>query len=293
VRSTRQESSAFTLVETLVAISVLVLLVVLVTQLVNNAASVTTLGNQRMDADSQARPLFERLALDLAHLVRRSDVSYYVKTAGTTMTGNDLLGFYAAVQGYHPTTASPVSVVAYRINSDPSNLVAHNRLERMGKGLDWNGTSPTSIPVVFLPLTLHGAWPSVASSSAYDDPDTTRRTYEIIGPQVFRFEYYYLEKATGNLVAYPMAWTSLSAVTAKDAAAIVVAIAVIDPRSKVLLSNSQIATLGESLPDYASGWGPGELLARWQSALDSITNLPRPAISGIRLYERYFPISDQ
>jgi hypothetical protein len=277
----------------LVAISVLALLVVLVTQLVNNAASVTTLGHRRMDADSQARPLFERLALDFAHLVRRSDVSYYVKTAGTPMTGNDLLGFYSAVQGYLSTAPSPVSVVAYRVNSDPSSSVAYNRLERMGKGLDWNGASSANIPIVFLPLTLHTIWPCVASGSAYDDPDPTRRTYEIIGPQVFRFEYYYLEKATGNLVAYPAAWTSLSAVTTKDAAAIVVAIAVIDPRSKVLLSNSQIATLGDSLPDYASGWGPGELLARWQSALDSTRNLPRPAISGIRLYERSFPISDQ
>jgi len=277
----------------LVAISVLALLVVLVTQLINNAASVTTLGNQRMDADSQARPLFERMALDFAHLVRRSDVSFYVKTAGTPMTGNDLLGFYSAVQGYHPTTPSPISVVAYRVNSDPSSSVAYNRLERMGKGLDWNGASSANIPVVFLPLTLHGTWPSVASSSAYDDPDPAKRTYEIIGPQVFRFEYYYLEKVTGSLVTYPATWTSLSAVAAKDAAAIVVAIAVIDPRSKVLLSNSQIATLAESLPDYASGWGPGELLARWQSALDSVTNMPRPAISGIRLYERYFPLSDQ
>lgn len=293
MRATRQENSAFTLVEMLVAISVLSLLVVLVTQLINNAASVTTLGHQRMDADSQARPLFERMALDLAHLVRRSDVSYYVKTAGTPMPGNDLLGFYSAVQGYHSTTPSPVSVVAYRVNSDPSTSVAYNRLERMGKGLDWNGASPANIPVVFLPLTLHGTWPCVASSSSYDDPDPTRRTYEIIGPQVFRFEYYYLEKMTGSLVAFPAPWTSLSAVAAKDAAAIVVAIAIIDPRSKVLLSNAQIATLGESLPDYASGWGPGELLARWQTALDGITNLPRPAISGIRLYERYFPISDQ
>ena len=277
----------------LVAISVLAVLVLLVTQLVNNAASITTLGNQRMDADSQARPLFERMALDFAQLVKRSDVSYYVKTAGTSMAGNDLLGFYSAVQGYYPTTPSPISVVAYRVNSDSSNRAAFNCLERMGKGLEWNGASPTNRPVVFLPFTLHGAWPSVASSSEYDDPDPTRRTYEIIGPQVFRFEYYYLEKTTGNLVSYPAAWTSLPDVATEDVAAIVVAIAVIDPKSKVLLSNSQIATLGESLPDYASGWGPGELLAQWQSALESITNMPRPAISGIRLYERSFPISDR
>jgi hypothetical protein len=277
----------------LVAISVLALLVLLVTQLINHAASITTLGNKRMDADSQARPLFERMALDFAQIVKRSDVSYYVKTAGTPMTGNDLVGFYSAVQGYYATTPSPISVVAYRVNSDSSNPSAYNCLERMGKGLEWNGASPTSIPVVFLPLTIHGTWPSVASSSAYDETDPAKRTYEIIGPQVFRFEYYYLEKATGSLVTYPTAWTSLSAVTIKDAAAIVIAFAVIDPKSKVLLSNSQIATLVESLPDYAAGWGPGELLARWQAALDSVTNMPRPAITGIRLYERCFPISDE
>ena len=292
MRSPPQRNLAFTLAEMLVAISVLALLVLLVTQLVNHAASITTLGNQRSDADSQARPLFERMALDFAQLVRRSDVGYYVKTAGTSMPGNDLLGFYSAVPGYYPTTPSPISVVAYRVNSD-SNSAAYNCLERMGKGLAWNGASPANTPVVFLPLTLHGTWPSVASSSEYDDPDPIRRTYEIVGPQVFRFEYYYLEKTTGNLVSYPAAWTSLPAVATKDVAAVVVAIAVIDPKSKVLLSNSQITTLGESLPDYASGWGPGELLAQWQSALDNLINVPRPAISGIRLYERSFPISDR
>ena len=293
MRSGPPQSSAFTLAEMLVAISVLALLVLLVTQLVNNAASITTLGNRRIDADSQARPLFERMALDFAHLVKRSDVSYYLKNAGTSMPGNDLLGFYSAIQGYYPTTPSPISVIAYRVNSDSSNSVAHNCLERMGRGLDWNGVSPADMPVVFLPFTLHGTWPSVASSSQYDDADPARRTYEIIGPQVFRFEYYYLDKTLGDLVPYPAPWTSLPAVAPKDVAAVVVAIAVIDPKSKVLLSNSQVTTLGETLPDYASGWGPGELLARWQSALDSITNVPRPAISGIRLYERSFPISDR
>ena len=292
MHSTQRGNPAFTLVEILVAISVLALLILLLTQLINHAAFVTTLGNQRMDADSQARPLFERMGLDFAQIIKRSDVSYYLKTAGTPMTGNDLVGFYSAIQGFYPTTPSPISVVAYRVNSDSSNS-AYNCLERMGKGLDWNGASPVSTPVVFLPLTLHGTWPSVASSSGYDETDVAKRTYEIIGPQVFRFEYYFVEKTTGRLVVYPAAWTSLSAVAIKDAAAIVVGIAVIDPKSKALLSNSQIATLVAALPDYASGWGPGELLTQWRSALDGIIDMPHPAISGIRLYERCFELSDQ
>ena len=293
MRSTLRKSPAFTLAEMLVAMSVLTLLVLSLTQLVNHTASITTLGNKRMDAESEIRPLFQRMALDFAQLVKRSDVSFYLKTATTPMAGNDLLGFYSTVQGYYPTTPSPVSVVAYRVNSDPSNLVARNSLERMGKGLDWNGASPASFPVVFLPLTIDGTWPSVASSSIYDDPDPGRRTYEIIGPHVFRFEYHYLERQTGNLVAYPAGWTSLSAVAVRDVAAIVVTIAIIDPTSRVLISNSEIAALGARLPDYASGWGPGELRSQWQAALDATTNLPRPALSSIRLYERTFPVSDR
>jgi hypothetical protein len=75
-------------------------------------------------------------------------------------------------------------------------------------------------------------------------------------------------------------------------AAIVVDIAVIDSKSKVLLTNAQITTpLASGLIDYAAGMTPGQLRASWQTYLDGITSLPRPAISGIRLYERYFYLS--
>jgi hypothetical protein len=74
-------------------------------------------------------------------------------------------------------------------------------------------------------------------------------------------------------------------------AAIVVAIAAIDPKSKVLVTNSQIATIAGSLSDYAASMGPGQLLAGWQSALDGITGIPRQVISNVHLYERYFYLS--
>ena len=79
----------------------------------------------------------------------------------------------------------------------------------------------------------------------------------------------------------------------KDVAAIVVAIAVIEPKSKVLLNNDQIAALAGALPDFptVTGHTPGQLLTAWQTALDGITDMPRPAISGVRLYERYFYLS--
>jgi len=270
----RSLKHAFTLVELMVTMAVLALLVLFVSSLVNSAATITTLGNKRMDDDSQARQLLDRMAIDFTQMVKRSDVDYYLKSSANPQTGgNDQIAFYSGVGGYYPTTStstqqSPISLVAYRINSQ-------NKLERMGKGLVWNG-STADIPVVFLPLTIAATWPAATNA-------TTDADYEEIGPQVFRFEYYYL-LTNGSLSVTPASGM-------QDVAAVVVDIAMVDPKSKVLLTDSQITALAGQLDDYSVGMVPGQLLAKWQSTLDSNTSLPRPAVSAIRLYERYLYLS--
>lgn len=279
---------AFTLAELVVSIGVLVLLVLLFTQLLNSAATTMTLGNKRMDADSQERQLLDRMAIDFDQMLKRRDVSYYVKSLGNTQGGNDQIAFFSNVPGYYPSGAeSPLSVVAYRVNNN-------NKLERLGKGLVWNGVSSTDTPMIFLPLTISNTWPYATNQNS--DP-----AYEVMGSDVFRFEYYYLLSSSpsvgtaNQLSAGP--WSSTDTFSVKDVAAIVVSIAVIEPKSKVLLTDSQIATLAGSLIDYgtpaagcpAPDWQrPGKLLEQWQCVLDNTNSFPRPAISGIRLYERYY-----
>ena len=309
---------AFTLLELLVSMGVLALLVLLFARLLSSAASITTLGHKRMDTDSQARQLLDRVAVDFAQMVKRTDVSYYLKAGGNNMTDpsgttgiNDRMAFFSTVTGYYPTSSnqSPLSLVAYRINSD-STSSSYNKMERMGKGLIWDGVSSSYIPIVFLNppsynngQTINSLWNSATVSGTADTD------YERVGPQVLRFEYYYLlsyvPAAGGLLRAFPPNWTSVAPINVsaniKDVAAIVVAIAVLDPRSKVLLTDSQIATLAGRLVDFdysnAGGWVPGQLLSTWQTALNSIMDpnspnfdqtMPRQAIQGVRLYERYF-----
>jgi hypothetical protein len=290
----RGRSRGFTLSELLVTVGVLVLLVLLFTQLLNSAATITTLGHKQMDADSQARQLLDRMAIDFAQMVKRSDVDFFAKgtvapnTVGGAMTGNDRIAFYSGVPGYYPSgsssgSQSPVSLVAYRVNSD-SNSPSYNKMERMGKGLLWNAATPTPPPIVFMPVKIENTWAAATSSSAAD------AAYEVIGPQVFRFEYYYLLK-NGNFSDRPWITPTHDRVSGmQDVSAIVVDIAVIDAKSKVLLSPAQIATLGASLADYGGG-GPGQLRTSWQNTLDANTTLPRPAISGVRLYERFIYLS--
>jgi prepilin-type N-terminal cleavage/methylation domain-containing protein len=286
----------FTLAELLVTMSILVLLVLLFTQLLNSAATITTLGNKRMDADSQARQLLDRMAIDVDQMVKRTDVSYYAKALGNTQPGNDQMAFFSAVPGYYSQAGynSNASLIAYRVNADSASA-SYNKLERMGKGLALNAAYATSIPLLFLDsttnptTTIQNIWPAATSNT------TTDSNYETAGSQVFRFEYYYLLSSnpsvgTANqLSAGP--WSNTDTFSVKDVAAIVVAIAVIEPKSKVLLNNDQITALAATLPDFTTGWAPGQLLTQWQAALDANTSLPRPAISGIRLYERYFYLS--
>jgi hypothetical protein len=286
IRLTKQhQGAAFTLAELLISVGVLVLLVLLATQLLNSAATITTLGHKRMDTDSQARQLLDRMAIDFAQLVKRSDVDFFAKgtiapnSVGGAMTGNDRTAFYSGVPGYYPPSGSqsPVSLVAYRVNSD-STSSTYNKLERMGKGLVWNGVSTTDTPVVFMPLTISATWPAATSSWTSD------AAYEVIGPQVFRFEYCYLLKTNGSLSITPPGDIS-------GIAAIITDVAVIDSKSKVLLTNTQITSLAGQLSDYAANMVPGQLRNNWQNTLNTNTTVPRPALAGIRLYERCFYLS--
>jgi hypothetical protein len=296
------------------------------------AATVTTLAHKQMDADSQARQLFDRMAVDFAQMAKRTDVDYYVKSSAASplrnvlQPGNDQIAFYSSVSGYLPPSnyKSPVSLVAYRVNSN-------NKMERMGKSLIWNG-APTPIatppvtptptgtpapvvftPTVFIPVPLASplplgdlpsptpnplptpAWPEASSAT------TSWFDSEVIGPQVFRFEYYYLLK-NGSFSDIPWITSTHSSLSGpqgtgmQDVAAIVVDIAVIDPKSKVLLRDADIATFSTPgnanfLADYSSGMVPGQLSAQWQNTVNGITSFPRTALSGIRVYERFFYLS--
>ena len=313
--------TAFTLIELLVSMVVLTLLVALIGQLFNQAASVVSLGNKRADADSQARVLLDRMAVDFDRMLKRADVDYYLKgrPSANNQSGNDQIAFYSEVSGYFASTGtpSPVSLVAYRINNQFGSI----GLERLGKGLVWNGVSPdpdasngtgtTNIPLVFLPIPLASplpsplpspmpatvpdpAWPQAANMSKDED-------YELAGPQVFRFEYYYVLKGqTASPAAVPsilsdVPWDTRAPANhtavngLADVAAIGVAIAVVDPKSRSLVTDSQLVTLAAQLKDFdpTAMQKIGDMEAQWNAAILS-SNLPRLSVSAMRVYGRCF-----
>lgn len=151
----------------------------------------------------------------------------------------------------------------------------------MGKGLLWNSVSSTNKPLLFGLTAIVNNWPAATDSSTADSD------YELVAPQIFRFEYFYLLKdGTISNLPGPVGSSGM-----QDVAAISVAIAAIDPKSRVLLSDSQITTLIGRLKDFDPLQPIYDLTTSWQSALDATSDMPRVAINGVRIYQRYFYIT--
>ena len=278
----------FTLIEILVSMTVLGLLLVLFGQMFRSALAVTTLDTKGMDCEGEARAIFDRMQIDFSRMIRRSDVDYFLKDTVNLQRGNDQLAFYSEVPGYFSTASnkSPLSLVAYRVNSDASNP-AYNQMERFGYGLVWNGvaTNPSgpaqkgivfsAAPTSSLPNTISLGWPNATTSQS--DP-----TYEeVVGPDVFRLEYYYTIRGrtvpagslSTQLSAVPWDTRSIAASTAhsaiaglQDVAAITVVLALIDPRGHLVVSNTQLGSLAGQMNDFSASMNPGDLEAQWESA---------------------------
>jgi prepilin-type N-terminal cleavage/methylation domain-containing protein len=327
---------AFTLLELLVSLGVLALLILIVTQVINTAATTVRPANKHIDTDTEARIVFDRMAVDFAQMLKRTDVDYYFKANGRKYPGhsgghskgggggqgqtdlNDFIAFYTRAPGYSSGSSSPLSLVGYRING-LSTSAAYNKLERRGEGLLWNGISPfnnptnaSAKPIFFLPIQIEDIWPAVTNNTTNTNRDLPY--LETIGPNVFRFEYCYLLKSG---VATDTPWntdTTKGPVYGTfnglaDVEAIGVTIAVIDPQSRSLLVNgdpteNNLLNLQTDMQDFRTAPGRGvggtknviDLEAQWNQVITDpgtypdTANMPRAALSAIRIYSRSFDL---
>jgi prepilin-type N-terminal cleavage/methylation domain-containing protein len=361
----RRTRGGFTLPELLVSVSVIALLVFMVAQLMTSATAITRTGHKHFDTDTQARVVLDRMALDFAQMVKRTDVDYYIKQPNKYNghgnghgcgqgrngdKGSDQIAFYSMVPGYYPpgtaTEQSPISLVAYRITE--ANGARYGMLERMAKGLRWNGVdnstgNSATYPIVFatgqFPNSTQGncpyagtAGPWAASSPGWsaaicnDNGQWSQdNDYDVIGPGVFRFEYYYLLK-NGRVTDWPWdrfdenpprntIYDPAPGIGLSRLRAIAVSIAVIDPASRALIQAAygngttgygDILDLASELPDFKNSCGQGNgqraigsLELQWKGVLDSVVRtgqtpqgkkIPPEAAKGIRVYNRYFDL---
>ncbi|PTX97554.1 hypothetical protein DB346_21425 [Verrucomicrobia bacterium LW23] len=276
---------AFTLIDLMVSMTVISILTLLLLYLFDGASETSSKGGSRIDAETQARQVFDRIAMDIRHLVRRNDVdvAFDKKTATAAAAGNDELAFYSEVRGFAEPGSPPLrrlSVVGYRMN----DLL---QLERGARPLAWDGMrfSPTAAPVLSSPNSL----PPVDVAG-----ETSK--YEVLGDQVLRFEYGFIVSAD-PLATPPRPEPMLSAVPPASLGqidAIVVTVATLDSRARRMVDADGLASLARWLPDYQqSNATAGQTIAGiWnglaQDASQYPSGVPAAAVSSVRVYQRYF-----
>jgi len=349
--------AAFTLVEIMVSVAVLVLMVALFAQVVNHATAITRVDSRHVDTDTQGRAVLDRFAADVGRMLKRPDLDYYVKQpqgynghgqghayghkVQTGQQGSDQIAFFCQTpaypeSGFTAAQQGPVSLIAYRVNQD-SSQPAYLRLERLSRGLLWNSVSNnsnlnnvgTKLPLVFLPQTIAGMGkPWYAAVNNDTTTPSQDQDYETIGPDVFRFEYYYLLKSgavkgepwdvTVRTTQQTINTVSVSGNTfwapigLADVQAIAVAIAVIDRTNRGLVnsvSSTALFDLASDLADFADARGLGnpaqkigEMEDSWNQVLATVatqgvtssgSKFPPAAASAVHVYSRYIDIDWQ
>jgi prepilin-type N-terminal cleavage/methylation domain-containing protein len=346
--------AGFTLTELLVSMFVLLIIVFFGAQMMTTTTAITRGGNKHISTDTQARAVLDRIALDFAQMLKRTDVDYYVKgpvnyqghgnghgwgrRLQTGQQGSDQIAFFTQVPGYYPSSGaqSPFSLVAYRVNQSTNTNPAWMRLERLSKGLPSNGYDPgnnpgtsAAFPIVFLPQTISGVgkpWSAALNNGSSCGNNTTNScdsSYEVIGPGVFRFEYYYILK---NGLATDVPWdrvsrpsqTSLTSpvqIGLTDVESIAVVIAVMDPEGRALMdanasipNSASMVDLASDLTDFVSAHGRGvgqatkyigQVESDWETTIETWAstgltsvpnNVPKAVASAVRIYSRSFDL---
>jgi type II secretory pathway pseudopilin PulG len=314
----------FTLIEILVAMVVLILLGIILTQIISSVARATPLSNQMVDADSQARLVLGRMGADLSALVKRPDVPFQAVNAPVaTSNPTTLLYFVSGVPSADTRISSTavirdVSIVAYQVASPVADNAGPDGFERpclvrAGLAIPWTMSGYFGLDATGMPLT----YTSIPTSFL---PQTTGSTsdFDILSKGVIRlvvgFQLYpdnqpvalsdnptvSIGNAIGQVVYQPPiraavpygGGTTVYVVDLSRISAIVVGIVVIDLNSLMLLTSTQVTSLGNAFPVPANGnlpvpsWGP---IANAPSSLPA--SIPLPARQALRVFQRFYPVT--
>ena len=310
--------------------TVLLLLTLALAGIISGVSRTSTLDRRHLEADNEARRVFDRMASDFARMFKRPDAdNIFAAIPGTDSThgANDKMFFYSEAPTYFDASAqsSPAplqgttGLIGYRVSNATSNSTHPWQLERLGKGLSWDGQasapapggvvfltypaaspSPAATPTPFPASTLVGHWPATIGSVAASYDDGSDPTYyHVLSSYVFRLEFCFALK---NQTATSQFITSVGQGKGfSNVSAIVVAIAILDPQGRAVLpstASGQPPDLGKfaaALPDADFTTSPpGKLMAGvWNGKLQDGTfataaSVPQTLAAQVRVYQRYF-----
>ena len=294
----------FSLIELLVAITILAVIVVVVAQIFSASSSAISSSNKGVNALDASQAVFQQLDLDISRMVLRNDVDYaFVKSdaGGAGDPGNDSISFYAEAPGLSEaggggTPPRPLSVVAYQVVQD--SLTELLELQYGALQIDWTSTGshpfvPTS------PLSTSQLLTTLDTPAPNTLPTVT--SFVNLAPEVIRMEICFQLASdpvtsdspphllTKTVPAYGSA-TSIP-FPIHNLAGIFVGLVVIDPKSRLLLPKGADLKVAQLFPDAVDNQ---DILSLW-TPYNTASNLeaagvPPQAVEGIHVYQKYFPL---
>jgi prepilin-type N-terminal cleavage/methylation domain-containing protein len=297
----RPYSRALTLVELLVAMTILAIIAVLFAKIIADTIQVTGVSSRLQDVAGQARLTFDRIGLDLAELVRRADADVFAETQGATSTQPNL-AFLSRVPSFQASPGDAqrtLSVLAYRIAPHPQtgNKIC---LQRSSVGVNWSaanvfGLTPTGQRVALSTL------PGFAASNSFDVlADGVVRM--AVGFQLRQGIRTVTLSGGSTLTASPGAPLSGRIIhnrpllpgpgdllDLRAIAALVVTVVVVDTKAVQLASAEQLSSFASQFATPADG----SLAAiQWGTTLEGLSPADTftPILNSARIFQRIYPL---
>ena len=315
----------FTLLEMLVAMSVLALTLVLFSQIASHTMNATGLASRQIDVAAQARTAFDRIASDIGALQATNGLTLAVAKDKNGI--NDGIALMARSRVLKGTSGAPrFAVVSFKIGDsvDPAMGGTEGATVSM---LHWgNGTQDWNVPynsANSLVANLKTAAASLAGS-AVPPPVLPSKTfvmgYNPVAPNIFRFEISFLlddgtivndaslvndqnfDKVTGAK-GVEVNYLALSDKTAplplpnRYVKALIIGMAGISGDVRQLIGPAGVTSLIAAFPNPNPAsltplqmWdinGGTPAAAAQRGRLDP-PKFPKPVLNNVRVYQRYF-----
>ncbi len=269
--SPRSRGDAFTLIEILVALAVFLLMALLLLQMSDSIMQVTNHSQHRIGADGNALLAMDRISDDVTRAVVRGDLPWRVQK----QPGNDGFSFFAAARAY--TAGRTTSKIGYKVED--------SMLKRGVQETSWENSGTDAL--TFIPA---------GSPDFTDYLEIDATNFDVLDPNIFRLEISFLN-AEGDVISDPAPTDnnlvdfsqSRSVEPQNTVRAIIVTVASVNERARLLISPAELDALPDNFPDASNG---KNALEAWQDYLASgATNLSQPAREAIRVRQRYIPIA--
>jgi prepilin-type N-terminal cleavage/methylation domain-containing protein len=261
-------SRAFTLIEILVATTILSLMVLVLAQLTDLSSRSMNDGMRRADNFTKARAALDLFATDIALGVFREDLGAF----RTNVVGDYTPAFFTRRPGIGGDRA--LSLIAYR------TVPAQARLERANRTILWTDASPIG-------FGTPNALPRFTALTSTD--------YQEIATGIIAWQLYFIDSDGNYRDKYeptysqtPAGLPYLLGVVRPTCKAVGVALASIDEANlKILNASGKLGDLQNELPAQTNQ--DQTYQAFWSKTLRSssiIGSLPVPVRSSLRIFER-------